>query len=544
MREYLTLLVFCILTRPIVSQTRFHSPLDIPLSLSANFCELRPNHFHMGIDLRTNGVEGLRIYAIDSGFVSRIKCSPFGYGKVIYIDHPSGLTSVYAHCSKFIGLIDSLISAEQKRQQKFEVELLLKPTDIPLKRGELIALSGNTGHSFAPHLHFEIRDTKSENALNPLSFFDLKDTKKPVIQSIRFQAITKEGYLANQTPLVFKVSALQNQTITIPPSHQIIEGGIGLEFSAEDWLDAASSTIAIYKAILLCDGDTLFAQINDTVSFDHTRMINSHNPTGNYQRAFKVKHNHLENLKQPFSGLITLEPNMKKKIRLECFDIKGNSTHLEFTISCDSSLSQRQITFPSEQYFYPDSSYNLHGSNHIFHLPVGSFYEPTMKQIDTISNLRITKFYRKIDTLASIELKSSNAYFFQKQYIRLLNGTKGSALKTEHLTNGWLRAESKELGTFKLAIDTIAPSVRPINFQAGKEGPANKRIRWKVSDDQTEILDYDCYLDDHWILLEYDDKEKTLFAKLPNDIQGSHTIRIEVTDSLGNKRVETYEILY
>ncbi|MDG1659255.1 MAG: M23 family metallopeptidase [Crocinitomicaceae bacterium] len=173
----------------------YHAPLGIPLILSSNFGELRPNHFHMGIDFKTNNRIGYNLYSIEEGIVSRIKVSPYGYGKVVYIDHPNGITSVYAHCSEFKGLVDSIVRATQEKEQNYAVEIFPKPNEIKLKRGEVFALSGNTGSSTAPHVHFEIRETKTEAALNPLVFgFDIADSKKPEIRGLKIYGLTKDGY--------------------------------------------------------------------------------------------------------------------------------------------------------------------------------------------------------------------------------------------------------------------------------------------------------------------------------------------------------------
>ncbi|MGY8927212.1 MAG: M23 family metallopeptidase, partial [Flavobacteriales bacterium] len=173
----------------------YHPPLKIPLILASNFGELRPNHFHMGIDIKTKGKTGFRLYSIEDGFVSRIKVSPFGYGNVIYIDHPNGITSVYAHCLEFNEAIDSIVKSFQSKSEKFEVDLHFLKGDIPLKRGQIIGFSGNSGGSTAPHLHFELRNTESEHALNPLLFgFDIEDHQRPEIRGVKVYGLTKDGY--------------------------------------------------------------------------------------------------------------------------------------------------------------------------------------------------------------------------------------------------------------------------------------------------------------------------------------------------------------
>ena len=165
-------------------QDYFQSPLDVPLDVSGSFGELRSNHFHSGLDFKTKGVEGLPVYAAGDGYISRIKISTFGYGKAIYITHPNGYTSVYGHLQKANGAIESFIKARQYKEQSYEVEMYLYPTELPVKKGDVIAFSGNTGGSGGPHLHFEFRNTKSEEILNPMHFgFKkiIKDERKPVI---------------------------------------------------------------------------------------------------------------------------------------------------------------------------------------------------------------------------------------------------------------------------------------------------------------------------------------------------------------------------
>lgn len=165
----------------------FGSPLDIPMQLSGNFGELRPNHFHAGFDFKTQQKEGLKVFAVAEGYVSRIKISTFGNGKTIYITHPNGYTSVYAHLQKAVGSIQDFITKTHYKEQAFEIEMYLKPGEIPIQKGEWIALSGNSGASEGPHLHFEIRDTKTEFIINPMLFgYDslINDTKKPIVYAL------------------------------------------------------------------------------------------------------------------------------------------------------------------------------------------------------------------------------------------------------------------------------------------------------------------------------------------------------------------------
>jgi murein DD-endopeptidase MepM/ murein hydrolase activator NlpD len=213
---------YSIKTQIVFCENGLHPPLGIPLELSATFGDIRPNHFHMGLDFRTNGREGIPIHAIDEGFISRIRISPSGYGKVIYVDHPNGTTSVYAHCSSFSTKINDFILPIQKKQFLNELDLSFTKNNLKVKKGEFLAYSGNSGNSTGPHLHFEIRNTKTEIAMNPLTVgFAVKDTLAPQITAFKLYAIDENGYVIPGKSKLMKVEKSkkgvmnQNQLIVL-----------------------------------------------------------------------------------------------------------------------------------------------------------------------------------------------------------------------------------------------------------------------------------------------------------------------------------------
>ena len=222
---------FCGLTQ----DYNFHKPLSIPISIGAYFGDLRPNHFHMGVDYRTNGVEGLNLHSISDGYVSRVRVTPYGYGKVVYINHSGGLTSVYAHCSKFIGKLDSVVNVAKLNQQNNEIELYLDSNAVPLKRGEVFALSGNTGSSTGPHLHFEIRETATDTPLNPLLYgLGNKDISKPTINSIKVYGLSNEGFIIPKKSKSINITngkLATGNTIVLPANFTMVYGAIGIGIS-------------------------------------------------------------------------------------------------------------------------------------------------------------------------------------------------------------------------------------------------------------------------------------------------------------------------
>ena len=308
MNALLSLCLFGLIQFQLVAQVlpkpSYHSPLAIPLILSANFGEIRPNHFHMGVDFKTNGKEGLSLFSIDDGYVSRVKTSPYGYGKVIYINHPNSITSVYAHCSSFEGKIDSLVRSVQFQQESTEIDVYLTPEDIKVTKGQRIARSGNTGSSTAPHLHFELRDTKTEEALNPLVFgFDIPDHKTPILNSVKLYIVDENGY-----PIPGKSQALPiNQAgksfllngggFTLEADCCALNEFVGLAINGIDTYDGAQNHCGLYETTLLKGQHVVFGQQIDRISFGDSRYVNSHTDyeeykthKSKYHKGFRTKH--------------------------------------------------------------------------------------------------------------------------------------------------------------------------------------------------------------------------------------------------------------
>ena len=539
----------------------FHSPLAIPLALSANFGELRPNHFHMGVDFKTNGVEGIQLYAIENGFISRVKVSLYGYGKVIYIDHPNGITSVYAHCSKFKGELDSLVIKAQEKEQNFEIEIYFTPTDIPVKKGELIALSGNSGSSTAPHLHFELRDTETEIALNPLVYgFNIADHVAPEIKALKVYGVTAEGY---QIPGKAKISPVSKgkfgyyiggDQLLIPADYCSEKGGVGFAFEVVDHVDNSQNACGLYASILQTEKDTLFSQKLDRISFDESRFVNSHKDYLEYSKSkrkfhksYKTHYNPLEIYKSGKSGILFLKPADSLQLTYTVTDPTANHSELKFKLKVSSGkLFSTVNLFPSWKYLFPDSTYAFQGENAYFSAQKYTFYEPTLKNLSLNGTFTFGDPAAPIQNPITVKLKLpvKSTVPSSKYFIRVVTaGGKRHSLLS-NLEQNWLVAESKYLGTFQLVVDTIPPAVKPLNFAGAEELISKNRLTWKVTENETEIKEYDLFIDGKWEILEYETKGNYFIFNPFIPLSGKHSFQLVVKDSCGNATIWLKDLVF
>ena len=531
--------------------TNYGPPLSIPLVFAANFGELRSNHFHMGVDYKTNGAEGVKILAVEDGYVSRVKVSTFGYGKVIYINHPNGITSVYAHCSKFLGDIDSLVKLIQSKEQNFEIDYYPKPNEVKITKGQNIALSGNTGSSTGPHLHFELRDTKTETALNPLLFgFDIKDHKKPILSHMKIYSVTNEGYInSNETfkyNLISKNNILSTElnVIDIPISFFDSTGGIAFSFDVYDPYDLSYNKLGIYGSDLSINGFKFFQTKIDSISFDETRYINSHTDfhefsvnKRDYHKSFKTIHN-------PLSIYTTKELGYKKvnigdtlDVSYIVFDTKQNESLCKFKIVIVKNEKTYTLkNFENEKYLKPENKYEISNDEKSIFIEVqkGTFYEPEIIQLKSTKNsfsfgsksIPIQK-----PLLVKVIKPDLDSLALSKYYI-----TVNSRFLERIISKDTIISSSKYLGEFKIKQDTVLPVLNQISLTSNKNIQLST-VKWKIYDNNSGLKDYDLYIDNKWYLLEYEHKNNIISFQVPNEIKGLHNLKIIAIDNVGNEMI-------
>ena len=530
-------------------QDYFQSPLDIPLDVSGSFGELRSNHFHSGLDFKTKGIEGLPVYAAGDGYISRIKISTFGYGKAIYITHPNGYTSVYGHLEAANGAIQNYIKKKQYEENSYEVEMYLYPSELPIKKGDVIAFTGNTGGSGAPHLHFEFRNTKSEEILNPLHFGFKKlinDARKPVIQGVVVYPLDSTVVNNSQKPIEVNFSK-QSDGSYLGTKIQA-NGKIGFGINAHDFCTNGYNKNGVYKVKAYVNGVLYYQYAFDGFAFDESRYINNfidyerfHLMGQRVQKLFQLSNYPLsivaDNKKD---GTIKVQPGANYNYRVELYDFHNNKVELIIPITFLSTETAIKKEIKKTPYFIKAKNEAIfEKENVLVQIPENAFYSNFYLNFDVANDILTLHDdsvpVHKNNTITFTEAKGYAEEKLAKTYIASLDGYKLDYNKTFRKGNTF-SIKTKTLGKFKLAQDEIPPRIYNVNFVEGKTISAQKTISVFVSDLQSGINTYNGYLNGKWILFEYDYKTKKLVHNLEDAIciEGRNDLKIVVTDNLQN----------
>ena len=517
----------------------FQNPLEISNYLAGNFGELRANHFHAGLDIKTQQREGLKVKAVGDGYISRINISPTGYGNAIYIDHPNGYTSVYAHLREFSPEIQAYIRKAQYANETFKIEVSPKPSEFPIKMGDIIALSGNSGGSGGPHLHFEIRDTKSEEPINPFYFgFDLPDTRKPSILGLY-------AY-----PVYGDVNQKTSRVVIANGSAVSASGAIGFGVKAYDKQNGSENNNGIHQINIYANDEPIYTFTANRFSFGEARAINATCDYSDIQKnnswvyqGFVKEGNPIRvfsNLKN--NGVLEVKDGESYKIRIEVSDYAGNSSTQSFTVNgkeyIDSAklpetnpmLWNKENHFKSDgiEIFFPknifyedfDLAYKFSNGKHL----IGDYYMP-IHQSYTLA----------IEPTADIPTAQLDKAIIVREY------QKRGAWKKDYLTtelkNGKLVANPKDFGVFSIMIDNTKPTITPLNSKANSQfSQTNGIIKFTIHDEHSGINSYNAFIDGKWVLAEYDQKIKRLSINLNKEeiSVGDHQLELNVKDEKNN----------
>jgi murein DD-endopeptidase MepM/ murein hydrolase activator NlpD len=527
----------------------FRAPLDIPLQLSGNFGELRPNHFHAGFDMKTLQKEGQNVYAVADGYISRIKISTFGNGKTIYIDHPNGFTSVYGHLQRATDSIQSYIKKTHYNEKSFEIEMYFKPNQMTVKKGQLIALSGNSGASEGPHLHFEFRDTKTEKIINPMFFgFDalMKDTKKPIVSNLYVYPLDSKTTV-NKSQRRIPINLSLQKDGTYLADKVVANGKIGFGVTTNDYDDVSFNKNGVFNVDLFCNGKSIFSYQFNTYAFDEMRYVNAlidylfyKKTSQRIQKLFMNPPYGLSIIKtDELNGVITVIPNLATICRLEVSDYYGNKTTIAIPVEYDSlsTIIEKEPVVANYVVKASKDCFFEKDKNSVF-FPAGTFYGDFDLNFGFSNNV-LTVHDDTVPANSNFTISMENTSFDaskkDKVFIGRVSGS-GISYNTTREKNNVYEIRTKTLGQYKLAIDTIAPLIKISKSIEGKNLDNQKTLQVRISDGLSGIQSYNGYLNGKWILMEYDNKTGLLTYDFKDGIssEGNNDLKIVVVDNVGN----------
>ncbi len=541
---------------PAISADYFRDPLDIKLYLAGDFGEIRPNHFHSGIDIKTNQREGYPVYAVADGYVSRLRVQIGGFGNAIYINHPNGFTSVYGHLQKFNPRIAMMMKSMQYKDRSFTEDFMLAPIEIPVKKGELIAWSGNTGGSAGPHLHFELRDTRTEEAINALTLgIKVADHIKPSIHGFYIYQTNHQPFSENTAKKYYAVAGSNGNYHLNSTGVITVNGQIGLGIMAFDQQDGSANHNGLFSTTIKLDEAIIYETVISKFSFDNSRAVNAYIDYPSkitsgrvIQKGFaapnpKVRfYKHLVN-----DGFIELADKEVHHVEYILKDVSGNTSVLKFSIRSNlKPLAGR--TFTGQMFSYKTAN-DLENPEVKVHLPAGRLYDDLDFQYSSTAKpaygySKIQHIHNKLTPLhdvydLSIKADSSLLPYQDKALIYHTEfGSQGGEFK-----DGYVTAKPKVFGNFYIRVDTIAPVIVPVNVREGVNLSKQSRMSFRISDNMSGIRSFDAYIDGQWVLMEYDYRNGSLWHTFDEKTGfGEHTFKLVVTDMKQNEK--TYSIKF
>lgn len=529
-------------------QDYFRYPLDLPPSTAGSFAELRPNHFHSGLDFKTNQRTGYPIHAVAEGFVSRMRVQYGGFGLAVYITHPNDFTSVYGHLERVTPELAKIIKDYQYKNQTYEADIPLQPTQIRLQKSDVFAWSGNAGASAGPHLHFEIRDTQSEQTINPQLFgLTIPDHVPPAIYAICAYQFNRKPFSETTARQFIAVTggAGNYRLKEASPIHLSGEAAFGI--TTNDMNNTSFNHNGIYSIQLNTDGKIVFVFTVDRFAFDQTHAINSHLDypafltSGRWiQKSFVDPGNQigLYNGTQN-RGVINFNDDAIHDLEYVIKDIAGNTSTLKFQVKSSPTVTEPAIV--KGTYFKYDQENTFSTDQVKVVIPAGDLYDNLdfiysilPKKAGTCSAVhRIHNRFTPLHDNYELWIKPDASVGNYTDKAVIVNT--GCGAYSSIYRDGFIKANVRNFGDYYVALDTVAPIIVPVNITDGKNMAGNSNMSFRIGDNLSGIKTYNAYIDGQWVLLEHDYKSK-LFRYFFDEhcLPGKHKLELTVSDMKDN----------
>jgi murein DD-endopeptidase MepM/ murein hydrolase activator NlpD len=525
------------------------------IGIVANFGELRPNHYHMGLDCRTDQKENLPVYAAADGYIAKVKIEPYGFGRCIYINHPNELTTVYAHLNAFEPTLEKYVTQQQYNLHQWKIFIDIPADLFKVKQGDYIAASGNTGGSQGPHTHFEIRDTKSDKCLNGLMFgLPIPDNVSPEI--IRLAVYDRSISTYNQSPKLYTLKKL-NGNYTVAAGNIIATSKkVSFALTMQDKTSLSANPNGVYAAAVIDNGKLISRFELDSISYAETRYFNAHidhktkangGPWLQYLSPLPGYENYIYKTNID-KGVTVFSDSERHSINIIVSDANGNKSALNFDVLPPVNVVAKTVGI-YDQKFVPNYV-NIFENNKVrFYLPENALYDTVNfvykelpsadgKNIYQLMNATIpVQTYFPVSIKESFAIEDTGKIVMERFY-----GSKKDFAKSVY-KNGWYTASFREFGNFQLLVDREPPTLVPIGFRDGMNAAGLKRILFQIKDNTEDIVNFTALLDGNWLRFSNDKGINFIYNFDEKCTSGEHELKIAATDQVGNTTEKTYKFL-
>ncbi|HSQ45053.1 MAG TPA: M23 family metallopeptidase [Ginsengibacter sp.] len=539
----------------------FIYPVEAKIGLAANFGELRPNHYHMGLDCRTNHLQNRPVKAAADGYVAHVRVEPFGFGRAIYINHPNGLTTLYGHLNNFYPALEKYVKEQQYKLKSWQVFLDIPPGMFPVKQGQFIAFSGNAGGSQGPHCHFEIRDTKTDKVLNPLLFgMPIPDNVPPTI--VRLAMYDRSISTYSQSPKLFSLKKIKGGYTTIEPVITVNTDKVSFGISANDKFTGSTNPNGIYEAVLYLDETPVVGFEIDSITYDESRYVNAHidykkrEEGGPFIEHLSRLPGYPEGIYKDVSGdgVIELTDDAVHEIKIVVKDTYGNTSTLGFKIKKglirEKQLKSEAVSYQDQQEFHPGFVNIYENENVQLILKPEALYDSFAFRHSSEKAISPTS-YSDIHFLESglvpvhdnftLRLKADKPVPPQLADRMLIKRTWHGKTEVVKATRDgeWFTAHFRSFGNFELIADDEPPVIVGGVYDNANLSKAS-RIIFIPKDNNEEIKNFRAELDGHWLMFTNDKGRLFIYKFDEMCTRGKHELKVSVQDEADNTTEKIY----